>query len=510
MSTFDPTVVLPQCEPAQTGTRNQDIFSARFDSGLLAGALGNTKTLGSVQRGFALVIQNTTTQTRSYRLTILDQPVGGHASFRQFEPLLTVLDVSIPRLSSVARTVYVSSSDPTARVTIDVAEISAPGAPAPLDGGLHSAIVINGDASNPAIENPAIENPAIENKDIQSVEVYNPRINPAIENPAIENPAIENPAIENPAIENVTVANQGIINPAIENPAIENPAIENPAIENPAIENVTLANGSISDTTWQLTNDGNTAAVYAVKLLLNQAVPNGILTQLIIHKPYTTPAATPNCELKVQLHNNILVNITTPAFAVQNPATPAIENPAIENPAIENPAIENATVALAPGETAFVTVRAFDPDKTDTITFSPAAAVTPAAVAQSVNTDDITRASRRRRPAGRRVDDHCRAGVGRRDLPERQLRSATVCERAGHLVDRRRRLADRREPVADGPVLGRANDAWRLQLHRAVHVRRHAAADRAAQLHRAHRRAAGHRHDRSARTRVTSFAYAAR
>jgi hypothetical protein len=123
--------------------------------------------------------------------------------------------------------------------------------------------------------------------------------------------------------------------------------------------------------------------------LLNQAVPNGILTQLIIHKPYTTPAASPNCELKVQLHNNILVNITTPAFAVQNPAAPAIENPAIENPAIENPAIENATVALAPGETVFVTVRAFDPDKDDEITFSPAAAVTPAAVSQSVNTDEI-------------------------------------------------------------------------------------------------------------------------
>jgi uncharacterized repeat protein (TIGR01451 family) len=388
-STYDPSVVLPQCVPTQTGTRNQDIFSARFDSGLLVGALGNSKTLGEVQRGFALMIRNTTTEPRSYRLTILDQPVGGQASFRQFDPPLTVLDVSIPRLSSVARTAYVTSTDPTARVTIEVSEISAPGAPVLLPGGLRSSIVINGDPTNPAIENPAIENPDIENKDIQSVEVYNPRINPAIENPAIENPAIENPAIENPAIENVTVANQGIINPAIENPAIENPAIENPAIENPAIENTTLANGSISDTTWELTNDGNTAAVYSVKLLLNQAVPNGILTQLIIHKPYTTPAASPNCELKVQLHNNILVNITTPAFAVQNPAAPAIENPAIENPAIENPAIENATVALAPGETVFVTVRAFDPDKDDEITFSPAAAVTPAAVSQSVNTDEI-------------------------------------------------------------------------------------------------------------------------
>ena len=378
-SRYDPTIALDPCEPLLTGTRNQDIYSARFDNGLFAAVLGNAKPLGAFERAFALFVENNTAQVRSYRLTI-QPPQNGTASFLQFGVAgsgtpLTTLDVSVPRYSTVARTVFVESPDPNERVVVSVVEIVAPGG-TQVTNGQTATVTINGDASNPAIENPAIENPA----SIATVEVFNPVVSPAIENPAIENPAIENPAIENPAIENVTEANPGIISPAIENPAIENPAIENPAIENPAIENAALAEGSIADTTWVLTNNGNTAAVYSVRLLLNQAVPPGFQTQLIIHKTYTTPAAA-GCDLKVQEHNVVLLNVTNPSFVQPG------GNPAIENPAIENPAIEYATVAVAPGDRVEVTLRVFDPDADDQVTFRPAAAVTPAAVAQAVNSD---------------------------------------------------------------------------------------------------------------------------
>jgi uncharacterized repeat protein (TIGR01451 family) len=380
-SVFDPTQTVAACVPNLTGTRDQNIYSARFDQGLFAAALGNSKPLGTLQRSFALMVENGSTVVRSYRLTILNQPPGGQASFLQFTTAgnaRTVLDISVPPHSIVARTVFVSSSDPQARVDIDVAEIAAPNDPGVLPGGLHGSITLNGDPSAPAIENPAIENPAIENPDIRSAEEFTPLISSAVSNPAIENPAIENPAIDNPAIENVGVANPGIINPAI-----ENPAIENPAIENPAIENADLVNGSISDTTWDVTNAGNTAAAYAVKLLLNQPIPAGFKTQLIIHKTYTTPAAD-GCDLKVQLHNVVVANITTPAFT--DPADAG-------NPAIENPAIGNATVALGPGESASVTFRVFDPDKNDQFTFDAAASVTPAVVADAVNTVDVQQGS---------------------------------------------------------------------------------------------------------------------
>src|SRR5262245_36189645 len=380
-SLFDSSQALPACNPDYTGTRDQNVYTARFDQGLFAAALGNSKPLGALQRAFALFVENASTTARSYRLSIVEQPAGGQATFDQFSPPqspVTQLDVSIPRRSTVARSGYVSSGVPQARVIVHVDEIAAPFALDLVPGGLHGAITLNGDPSAPAIENPAIENPAIENHDINAVEVYTPLLSTAVASPAIENPAIENPAIENPAIENVAAANPSIIHPAIENTVPAAPAIENPAIENPAIENTDLVNGSISDTTWDLVNAGNTAAAYAVKLLLNSPRPPGFKTQLIIHKTYTTLAAD-GCALKSQLHNVVLANITSPQFADPNSAG---------DPAIENPAIENASVALAPGETASVTFRVFDPDKNDAVKFDTVSAVTPVAVSQSVNSED--------------------------------------------------------------------------------------------------------------------------
>ena len=382
LSLFDSTTLLPPCDPDFTGTRNQDVYTARFDRGLFAVALGNTKPLGAVERGFALLVENATGDIRSYRLTILNQPPGGDASFEQFSVAgnpRTVLDVAIPPLSTVARTAYVTSSDPDARIEIDVSEIGAPGDPAPIPGGRHGTIVLNPDPSTPPIQNPAIANPAIANRSILAEEIYTAKITPAIANPAIANPAIANPAIANPAIANVTPANPTVVVPAIANPAIANPAIANPAIANPAIANANLVNGSMSDVTWELSNEGNTAAAYAVKLLLNQGLPAGFISQLVIHKTYTTPAADVDCALKVQLHNVVVTNITNPAFS-----TPAD----LGNPAIANPAIANASVALSPGERASVTLRVFDPDRFDQVTFNAAASVTAAAVPQSVNSVD--------------------------------------------------------------------------------------------------------------------------
>ena len=52
---------------------------------------------------------------KTYRLRIENQPIGGQASFLQFGPALTTLDVTTPVLSSVARTVFVTSQDEDAR-----------------------------------------------------------------------------------------------------------------------------------------------------------------------------------------------------------------------------------------------------------------------------------------------------------------------------------------------------------------------------------------------------------
>jgi len=324
-SIFDPSLgPLPTCSPENSGSRNQNIYTARLSAGLVAGSPGNTKPLSTtLQRAFVVFAQNTTATSKVFRLGVASQPVGGRASFRQFDGnlgALTSIDVTIPPYSTVSRSVYATSTDAKAQITITVNEITANGG-TPPGGGLSDVIILNPDATNPAITNPAITNPAITNPAIT-----NPAItNPAITNPAITNPAITNAILSNPAITNSEVYNPAITNPAITNPAITNPAITNPAITNPAITNPAITNPAIT----------------------NPAITNTDLTNPAITNPdMMNPAITNNTVVNPAITNPAITNpaITNPA--ITNPAitNPAITNPAITNPAITNPAITNGSL----------------------------------------------------------------------------------------------------------------------------------------------------------------------
>lgn len=62
------------------GMRNQNIYTARITTGVLAGSPGNTKPLGQVQRAFVIFVKNTTNIDREFRLEII-APEGIIASF---------------------------------------------------------------------------------------------------------------------------------------------------------------------------------------------------------------------------------------------------------------------------------------------------------------------------------------------------------------------------------------------------------------------------------------------
>jgi parallel beta-helix repeat protein len=354
-----------------------------------------------IQRTFVVYAQNTTTSIRTFRLRIENQPVGGRASFSQFplppytaesEPPVTVLDVMVAPRSTIARNLFATSTDPYAQILVSVREAGEVGG-AILEAGLQTTIVLNPDIANPDIANPDIANPDIANPDIANAEVHNPDIaNPDIANPDISNPDIANPDIANPDVENVQVANPDIANPDIANPDIANPDIANPDIANPDIANPDIANQSLTDTTWTITNDGNTTSAFTIKLLLTDPNftldPSLVVVQLVLRKVYSTPAAI-NCELVVHSHNQLLANILSPRFTT----VADLANPDIANPDIANPDIANATLWLAPGEEAKITLRTFDKNIHDDYTFVPAEQVVPVVIAQAVNTENLSDAN---------------------------------------------------------------------------------------------------------------------
>jgi hypothetical protein len=375
LSLFDPSKVQPACRVGQSGMRNQNIYTARINQGLLVTAPANTKTLGAIQRAFPVTIANSTNTPRIYRLTIASQPPGGKASFLQFpqaglpDPLV-VLDVVVPAISSISRMVFVRSTDILATVRVNVAEIEIAGAPDILKAGLQGTVLLNPDPSNPG--DPALSQAELFNPDIANPDIANPDIaNPDIANPDIANPDIANPDIANPDIANPDIANPDIANPDIANPDIANPDIANPDIANPDIANPDIANAAISDATWKLTNQGNATASYAVQIVLNQGVtiPSRVKVQLLLHKTYSTPVVV-GCTLTQQSQPIILANIPGPVLASQPGSS------------------QDATVTVGPGETVKITLRFINTDKTQPFGFDPLTGITVVVVSQAANTGD--------------------------------------------------------------------------------------------------------------------------
>ena len=367
-SLFDPTQTVPQCQlgvnDGFTASRNQNIYTSIVAPGLVVGSLGNSKTLGFsssnpsqlLQRAFTITLRNTTATLRSFRITIGNQPSlangqpdpQGQASLLQ-NSLQSSLDVTISPQSSIARAVFIQSANPTASVTVNAQEIAAPGGTL-ISGGLQGFVVFNPDPNAPPILDP--DNVGFTNPTVVSAETHNPSIaNPSIANPSIANPSIANPSIANPSIANPSIANPSIANPALVatlNPSIANPSIANPSIANPSIANPSIANQSVTDAIYPLTNAGNTTTSYAVKLFQKAPLPPGINLQLILTKQYLTPVAQ-GCDLKEQVQNIVVTSVANPVF------TPAAN---LGDPDLPDAAVTNATLALRPGETGQIVIRA--------------------------------------------------------------------------------------------------------------------------------------------------------
>ena len=380
-SIFDPTQQRPACTPSTTGNtgdRNQNLYTAQLAPGVVVSSPGNAKPLGTgsngqlIQRQFAIVVANTTDQTRYYQLAVNAQPTGGAASFLQFPVSgqlypLTQIEVQVPPLSSTSRALFVTSTVANATVTVSVAELTALNG-VPVPNGETGAVTINGDPNNP----PSAD------KNISITESYTPTIaTPNIANPNIANPNIANPNIANPNIANPNIANPNIANPNIANPNIANPNIANPNIANPNIANTDLSDGTITDGTWAITNTGNTSSAYAVNLT-GQNPPAGVALQLILYQNYTTPLAQ-GCTLSTESHFVPVANITNVTFATLS----QLLQPAANNPTLPG-------LALAPGQTAYITLRAIDSTTSNPaqalLDYNPITQTSPVVVAQGANT----------------------------------------------------------------------------------------------------------------------------
>ena len=386
VSVLDGQTLTPPCSTGQEGMRNQNIYSSRISEGLVVGSPQTSKPLSNaLPRAFVVTLQNLTSTSRSLHLTVT-QPSGGQASFLQTGPVQGALDVTIEAHSGASRPVFATSSKAADSFTVNVSE---PG------GTLSGSVVFNAEGT----VSPLVQ-PDGSTANIGALEVYTPSFqvwNPSNPNPFLNisnpnqvlnisnlnisniDPAILN--ISNLNISNLNISNLNISNPDpaalnISNLNISNSAAANLNISNLNISNLNISNAPLTDATYAISNSGNTSHSYRVAVFGSN--PNNVPVQVILTKNSSTPTSV-SCTLANLPQSVVVSNVDGAAIAPTLTAATA--------PNIGDSSSTNTTVALAPGETAFVTLRA--PVTADEMT-TLVQGLTPVVTAHGTNTNGST------------------------------------------------------------------------------------------------------------------------
>ncbi len=381
----------------RAGMRNQNIYTAILSRGLVVGSMGNSRPLRaglSTLQTFPVFVQNLRPVPVTYRLTLLNQPPGGRASFLQFshrsDPVWE-LDVTIPAFSSIARTVSARSTQWNASLRIDVVEIEAGGVKAAIApegdgnagffrGALRARIVLNPDPSNPPPRGElSLETRAAEVADLDGPSIVRwpsltdrkdpARLNSAFLDPGFLRPALLNPALLNPAFLHAALLDETILtrallhdplSPAALNPVVANPALLNPsslrdAALNPRLIDPALRHATWTDITWTLKNAGNETSHFGFAALCEGGLPAETLAQLLVYRLYRTPVEVNGRLSEDGVQVEVLANILDPELI----------DSAFSNAFLDD-ALSKVTFSVAPADEVRILLRVLEKKGTGT------------------------------------------------------------------------------------------------------------------------------------------------
>jgi hypothetical protein len=409
-SEIDTTTARGVCAPATAGTRDQTVMAARITPTLvLLSASASKPTVfsdltgnHSVQRSYSVFVQNTPPVNvgvdKTIALEIVPAQPGVTASFRKLTtalptPLLTLEGITLPRHSSLARTVYVTSPVSIDRpvVKINLRE----------NGGIVATTYLNANPSAAPLDDPLDPNDRITSGgEVDSVEVHTPDIlyratsigtpsiddpsidDPSIDDPSIDDPSIDDPSIDDPSIDDPSIDDPSIDDPSIDDPSIDDPSIDDPSIDDPSIDDAAIPSSSVFDPdtsnntnnsgqkmtqiTWKVALKGNTTtsmtakvflAVSDAKLAALKAAIGPGKSQLLISRRYRTsdvrgaacaPARVSNYQVIANVPDPVLTNSSAP-------------------PDLVNPTSSEPSFAVPPGSAVYLTLRVWG----DVAGFSP-------------------------------------------------------------------------------------------------------------------------------------------
>ena len=367
------------CEPGSAGSRDQNVYTSRITEGLEVYSPQNVKPLAAgAPVGFVVAARNATPAPMSVLIAassaspVTVPPPASMAveySFtRSFATPVTSVCTAIAPHSSVARTLFaqltgLALASAPLYVRVDEVASCAPGAARLARSGF---LTLNPPVALTSLVQPdGAALPPLANGEVYAVvtaapSLSNPNPAPSLSNPSLSNPSLSNPSLSNPSLSNPSLSNPSLSNPSLSNPSLSNPSLSNPSLSNPSLSNPSLSNPSLSnpsllnstpwDATTTITNIGNTTTTYHVKVVGSGVDPAKPL-QLVLAKTYFTPTAV-GCDLKQVPHDEVIVSVPDIQDSIVSPTTQV-------DPGAADGSISNATIALAPAESATVTLRGY-------------------------------------------------------------------------------------------------------------------------------------------------------
>jgi hypothetical protein len=365
--------VNPLCLPGYAGSQNQNIYTAEISGGIDAYAVVNSKQLTTTApRQFSVVVENLTGSTKTVSLSIANQPVGGSATFdlQSPSPLTSISSVAIYPSSSITRTVWVTSSNPGATVTVNINDAggnliaavllnpdpnatTATAPPAPTGG---DAVSIN--QSNITVLSTSLSNTSLTNVDVGLVDPSTVDLTAnTINSMDLGNMDLGNMDLGNMDLGNMDLGNMDLGNMDLGNMDLGNMDLGNASVAANAPTFMDLGNAGMVDTSFLLFNNTSSTDVSLdlKTLFRGTRIPPGYKAQLFVHKIYPTQTVSGgnSCSYAKVSQKIPLVNAPGPTV------TPTMDlgNSSITETWISNTDPTNATIALLPGEVGHVTYR---------------------------------------------------------------------------------------------------------------------------------------------------------
>jgi uncharacterized protein YjbI with pentapeptide repeats len=278
------------CVPGQEGIQNQNVYTATLFNGIDAYAVVNSKYLNSsTPRQFNIVVVNGTGAqiNGGVTLSIVSQPVGGTASFKPSASLLTLPNLNLRPFSSLTRTVWVTSSNPGATVTVNVSVggtvipvLLNPDPAGTVQNASQAPDVIVNNQSDVTIVNTPLSNAELTDNNLTD--------NNLTDNNLTDNNLTDAELTDNNLTDNNLTDNNLTDNNLTDNNLTDNNLTDNNLTDNNLTDN-NLTDAGMVDATFTLFNNSTTDVALDVKALMRgQTIPSGYKVQLIIHKTYNS------------------------------------------------------------------------------------------------------------------------------------------------------------------------------------------------------------------------------